>query len=217
MSDKDVNMVNVALDDLIQKKGKEGKIYRHRRYFRRRRYNTEKKTEPGKDNRRRLKVENLNKEMQFSGLSELFGKYGNLTRCGLHYDKEGKSIGVADIEYSTHEEAEEAIKKLNDADIEGVKIKVAYASTKFRFFRRNRNRNNYRRRFVNYTNRNRNRNRRFDGGRMRYRRDGIGGRRYSRRNRMQGGGMGAQSRNGRPGHRRLVLRSLGRRLRRNKN
>ena len=77
--------------------------------------------------RRRLKIQNLNKEFQNSELKKLFEPYGKLIRCGIHFNKMGESTGTADIEFSSHKECEDAINKLDNADIEGVKVRVRYA------------------------------------------------------------------------------------------
>lgn len=77
--------------------------------------------------RRRIKVENLNKEFQNAELKKLFEPYGTLIRCGVHFNKMGESTGTADIEFSKHEECEEAINKLDNAEIDGVKVRVKYA------------------------------------------------------------------------------------------
>lgn len=122
----------MSLDDVIKEKRKEGRggrlrnfrNRRNRRYFSNRGYRSD---NPKKDNRRRIVVENLNKEMQNPELQKLFEPCGKLTRCGIKYDKMGQSKGTADIEYSTHEECEAAINKLDNADINGEKIRVKYA------------------------------------------------------------------------------------------
>ena len=77
--------------------------------------------------RRRIKVENLNKEFQNSELKTLFEPYGTLIRCGIRFNKMGESTGTADIEFSKHEECEDAINKLDNAEIDGVKLRVKYA------------------------------------------------------------------------------------------
>ena len=82
---------------------------------------------PKLNERRRLKIQNLNKEFQNAELKKLFEPYGKLVRCGIHFNKMGESTGVADIEFSKHEECVEAIKKLDNADIDGVKVRVKYA------------------------------------------------------------------------------------------
>ena len=103
------------------------------RRFNRRRFDDSK---PKTDNRRRIKVENLNKDMQNPDLIKLFEQYGKLTRCGIKFNKLGQSKGIADVEFSTHEECEKAINILDNADINGEKIRVKYAANSFRNFSR---------------------------------------------------------------------------------
>ena len=131
----------MSLDDVIKKRLKEDKTgklrplmnKRRRRFFRRKKYDDSK---PRTDNRRRIRVENLNKDMQNPDLVKLFEQYGKLTRCGIKFDKLGVSRGIADVEFSTHEECEKAITTLDNADISGEKIRVKYAANSFRRFSR---------------------------------------------------------------------------------
>ena len=154
---KDVKMM--ALDDVIKAKGGSGnrlrnlKSRRQRRSYFNRRYREE---NPKKDNRRRIVVENLNKDMHNEDLQKLFEKWGKLTRCGIKFDKLGASKGLADIEFSTHEECEKAIKEIDNAEINGVKVRVKYAPNRFpKFSRRTRSAGVQRRnlRKANRTNR----------------------------------------------------------------
>ena len=139
---KDVKLM--ALDDVIKASSKDGrgnrlrnlKNRRQRRSYFNRRYREE---NPKKDNRRRIVVENLNKDMHNEDLQKLFEKWGKLTRCGIKFDKLGASKGLADIEFSTHEECEKAIKEIDNAEINGVKVRVKYAPNRFpKFSRRTR-------------------------------------------------------------------------------
>ena len=127
--------INMSLDDVIKRRAKEDKTGKTRRLimsqrnkrFKRRKNFTQ--SSSSKDNRRRIRVENLNKEFQNSDLTQLFQTYGKLTRCGIKFDKMGVSTGIADIEFSTHEECEKAINTLDNADIKGEKLRVKYASS----------------------------------------------------------------------------------------
>jgi RNA recognition motif-containing protein len=139
---KDVKLM--ALDDVIKANSKNGqgnrirnlKNRRQRRSYFNRRYREE---NPKKDNRRRIVVENLNKDMHNEDLQKLFEKWGKLTRCGIKFDKLGASKGLADIEFSTHEECEKAIQEIDNAEINGVKVRVKYAPNRFpKFSRRTR-------------------------------------------------------------------------------
>ena len=131
---KDVKLM--ALDDVIKANSKNGqgnrirnlKNRRQRRSYFNRRYREE---NPKKDNRRRIVVENLNKDMHNEDLQKLFEKCGKLTRCGIKFDKLGASKGLADIEFSTHEECEKAIQEIDNAEINGVKVRVKYAPNRY--------------------------------------------------------------------------------------
>ena len=126
----------MSLEDVIKKrlkKDKTGKLRslmrkRRRKFFHKTNYDDSKSK---KDSRRRIRVENLNKEMQNTDLVKLFEKYGTLTRCGIKFDKMGVSKGIADVEYATHEECQKAINILDNAEISGEKIRVKYASRTF--------------------------------------------------------------------------------------
>ena len=133
----------MSLDDVIKKRLKEDKAGKLRpllrkrgRKFNRRRFDDSK---PKTDNRRRIKVENLNKDMQNPDLIKLFEQYGKLTRCGIKFNKLGQSKGIADVEFSTHEECEKAINILDNADINGEKIRVKYAAIHLETFQKGEN------------------------------------------------------------------------------
>lgn len=205
--------MDMDLEEIIKKRKGEGVRFRNfrrrGRFDRQRPYNAQKiynkKINPSKDNRRRIKVTNLNKELNNSGLKELFHPLGTLTRCGIHFDKLGISTGKADIEYSTHEEAQKAIDNLNGADINGEKITVKYAPSRFRNINRDQRRVKIRRRYLRDM-------RRSTGGnnRLKMRRRGV---MRLRRRKVGGETLGAQ-RSGKMPRRRIVFRSIGRRRQR---
>ena len=129
--------LKMYLDDVIKKRLKEDKNCKLRMLMikGRRRFQYRKKFDDSKkDFRRRIRVENLNKDIQNPDLANLFEKYGKLTRCGIKFDKLGASKGIADIQFSTHEECEKAIGELDNAEINGEKIKVKYAPNSTRRF-----------------------------------------------------------------------------------
>ena len=115
------------------------------------------------------------------------------------YPQIGVSTGIADIEFSTHEECQKAIEILDNADISGEKIRVKYAANSFgRFSRRARSAGTQRRnlRRLNRSNRRGIRNRT---------------RRIGRRTRM-----GASGRKSYRPKTRYFARTLGRRRRQEK-
>ena len=145
-----------------------------------------------KDNRRRILVENLNKEIQNPELQKIFESCGKLTRCGIKFDKLGASKGLADIEFSTHEECERAINKYDNAEINGVKMRVKYASNNSTRFRRRTSSTATQRRNVRRINRT---NRR-----------GLS----SRKNRIRSTAGSSSRRNNFRQKRKKIVRSLGR-------
>ena len=137
---KDVKLM--ALDDVIKANTKDGKGGRLKNITNRRRrrsyFNRLYKSEnPKKDNRRRIQIENLHREMQNPDLQKLCEPCGKLTRCGIKFDKLGASKGIADVEFSTHEECEKAINKLDNAEINGVRISAGVQRRNLRRMNRN--------------------------------------------------------------------------------
>lgn len=192
MTDEVIPDYKLSLDDVIKRRRKEEKSGKYRSLMRRQK--------PKIDNRRRIRVENLNKEMQNSDLTKLFEQYGKLTRCGIKFDKMGVSRGIADIEYSTHEECEKAINILDNAEISGEKIRVKYAPNSFgRFSSRRRSAGVQRRNLKNLNRSNR------TGLRSRNRRLGTRNRR-----------LGATRRKSFRPKRRYFARTLGRKRPENK-
>jgi RNA recognition motif-containing protein len=163
--------VKMPLDEVIKKRIKEDKTGKTRRLamsqrnkrFRKRKNYTPSST--SKDTRRRIRIENLHKEMQNSELTQLFQTYGKLTRCGIKFDKMGVSTGIADVEFSTHEECEKAIQTLDNAEIKGEKLRVKYANPIGRYSRRIRSAG-YQRRSLRRMNRNNRRERPRAGRRI---------------------------------------------------
>ena len=138
---------NVSLNDIIKREKKENNGSKYNRLTGRKRYNKKRNI----DNRKRVRVEKLGKDLQNPDLIKLFEKYGNLTRCGIKFDKLGNSTGKADVQFSTHEECENAINKLDHAEINGEEIRVKYAPNPGRS-RRTRS-SGYQRRFLRRENR----------------------------------------------------------------
>jgi len=77
---------------------------------------------------KRLFVGRLPYAVTSSQLEEIFSKIGKVISCDVIIDREtGQSKGFGFIEMENDKEADEAIEKLNDTELEGRKIAVNVA------------------------------------------------------------------------------------------
>ncbi len=66
-----------------------------------------------------------------SQLEEIFSKFGKIVSCDVITDRySGQSKGFAFVEMENDKEADKAIEKLNDTEMEGKKIAVSVARPK---------------------------------------------------------------------------------------
>ncbi len=76
----------------------------------------------------KLYVGNMSYSTSEDELRELFGSYGEVSSVNIVLDRiTGKSRGFGFVEMSKPEEAQEAIKGLNDQDFGGRKLTVDFA------------------------------------------------------------------------------------------
>ena len=93
---------------------------------------------------KRLFVGNLPYSTTSAQLEEIFSKVGKVSSLNLITDRySGQSKGFAFVEMSSDEESNEAIKKLNNFEIDGRKIVVNEARPQEDRSRQNQNRDNY--------------------------------------------------------------------------
>jgi cold-inducible RNA-binding protein len=77
---------------------------------------------------KRLFVGGLPYSATSSQLEEIFSKFGKVVSCEVITDRySGRSKGFAFVEMENDKEADEAIEKLNDTEMEGKKIAVNVA------------------------------------------------------------------------------------------
>lgn len=77
---------------------------------------------------KRLFVGGLPYTVTSSQLEEIFSKFGKIVSCDVITDRySGQSKGFAFVEMENDKEADEAIEKLNDTELEGKKIAVNVA------------------------------------------------------------------------------------------
>lgn len=93
---------------------------------------------------KRLFVGNLSYSTTSAQLEEIFSQVGKVSSLNLITDKfSGQSKGFAFVEMSSDEESDEAIKKLNNFEIDGRRIVVNVAKPQEDRSRQNQNRGNY--------------------------------------------------------------------------
>lgn len=78
----------------------------------------------------KLIVENLFYEVTQEDLEELFSECGTVKKVYIHYDRAGRSTGVADVVFETPSEAEAALRKYNGKTLDGLQMKIKYAPLK---------------------------------------------------------------------------------------
>ncbi|MBI2594486.1 RNA-binding protein [Candidatus Curtissbacteria bacterium] len=94
---------------------------------------------------KRLFVGSLPYSATSAQLEEIFSKVGKVSSLNLITDKfSGQSKGFAFVEMSTDSESDEAIKKLNNFEIDGRRIVVNVAKPQEDRSRQNQNRGNLR-------------------------------------------------------------------------
>jgi RNA recognition motif-containing protein len=97
---------------------------------------------------KRLFVGGLSYSVTSSQLEEIFSKFGKIVSCDVITDRySGQSKGFAFVEMEDEKEADKAIEKLNDTELEGKKIVVNVArprEEKPRFDNRGPRRGSYR-------------------------------------------------------------------------
>ncbi|RHZ69007.1 hypothetical protein Glove_291g31 [Diversispora epigaea] len=78
----------------------------------------------------KLVIENLFYEVTQDEIQDLFSECGPVKKVYLHYDRAGRSTGVADVTFENSHDAETALRRYNGKTLEGHQMKIKYAPFK---------------------------------------------------------------------------------------
>jgi THO complex subunit 4 len=79
---------------------------------------------PGIEIGTKLNVTNLHSGVTNEDIRELFSEIGEMKRYAIHYDKNGRASGSAEIIYSRRSDAFSALKKYNNVLLDGKPMKI---------------------------------------------------------------------------------------------
>ncbi|XP_057508797.1 THO complex subunit 4A-like [Actinidia eriantha] len=77
----------------------------------------------------KLYISNLDYGVSNEDIKELFSEVGDLKRYTIHYDRSGRSKGTAEIVYSRRQDAQAAVKRYNNVQLDGKPMKVEIVGT----------------------------------------------------------------------------------------
>ncbi|XP_006349515.1 THO complex subunit 4A-like [Solanum tuberosum] len=83
----------------------------------------------GIETRIKLLISNLDYGVSNEDIKELFSEAGDIKRYSIHYDKSGRSKGTAEVIFSRRRDAEAAIKRYNNVQLDGKPMKIEFAGT----------------------------------------------------------------------------------------
>ncbi|KAF8407610.1 hypothetical protein HHK36_006743 [Tetracentron sinense] len=84
---------------------------------------------PGIETGTKLYVSNLDYGVTNEDIKELFSEIGNLKRYAVHYDRSGRPSGSAEVVFTRRSEALAAVKRYNNVQLDGKRMKIEIIGT----------------------------------------------------------------------------------------
>ncbi|KAL6520976.1 hypothetical protein OROGR_017545 [Orobanche gracilis] len=78
----------------------------------------------------KLLISNLHYGVTDEDIEELFSGIGVLKSCSIHYDRSGRSEGTAEVVFSRRRDAESAIMRYNNVQLDGMPMKIEIVGMK---------------------------------------------------------------------------------------
>ena len=74
-------------------------------------------------------VSNLHSDVTAEDLRDIFSPLGSIRHCQVHYDRSGRSLGTAQVEYKRAEDAEKAVVEFDRAEVDGREMRIQLMGT----------------------------------------------------------------------------------------
>ena len=78
------------------------------------------------ENRKNLFVSNLSSRVRYADLNKLFGNIGKVRSIVMEKNRDGKPMGVCEVQYEKAKDAAKAIKEYHSAELDGRIVCVGY-------------------------------------------------------------------------------------------